>query len=89
VDVAVYCSCRFSAASIVNIVFYGPSRPVPEFSGNDVFAPGPSGRLQISHPLTFVFVLSHGYQINIDGQTAAFSQTSLITLALYVTRLIP
>jgi hypothetical protein len=86
VDFAVYCAYRFSAASIVNIVFYGPARPVAELSGNKVLALGPSGRLLVSPPRTFVFVLSHGYRINIGGQTAAFSQTSLITLALYVTR---
>jgi hypothetical protein len=89
VDFAVYCSYRFSAASMLNIVFYGPAHPVAELSGKKVLALGPSGRLLVSPPRTFVFVLSHGYQINIGGQTAAFSQTSLVTLALYITRHIP
>jgi hypothetical protein len=88
-DFAVYCSYRFSAASVLNIVFYGPARPVAELAGKKILALGPSGRLLVSPPRTFVFVLSHGYQVNIGGQTAAFGQSSLIALALYVTRHIP
>ncbi len=90
-DFAVYCSYRFSRRPpLLNIVFYGPARPVAELSGIKVLpALGPSGRLLVSPPRTFVFVLSHGYQVNIGGQTAAFGQTSLIGLALYITRHMP
>ena len=41
VDFAVYCSYRFSAASLLNIVFYGPARVVAEAAGSKVPALGP------------------------------------------------
>ena len=42
-DFAVYCSYRFSAASVLNIVFYGPARPVAELSGKKIPRPRPIG----------------------------------------------
>jgi len=92
VDFAVYCSYRFSAASLLNIVFYGPAHPVAEAAGSKIPALGPTGRLLVSTPpfprSAFVYWLSHGYRITVGGPTA-FSQSSLISLALYVTRHIP
>ena len=92
VDFAVYCSYRFSAASLLNIVFYGPARVVAEAAGSKVPALGPTGRLLVSTPpfppSSFVYWLSHGYKINVGGPTA-FSRGSLISLALYVTQHIP
>ncbi len=91
VDFDVYCSYRFSA-SLLNIVFYGPAHPVAEAAGSKIAALGPTGRLLVSTPpfppSAFVYWLSHGYRIAVGGP-AAFSQSSLINLALYVTRHIP
>ncbi len=92
VDFAVYCSYRFSGASLLNIVFYGPAHPVAEAAGSKIPALGPTGRLLVSTApfprSAFVYWLSHGYRITVGGPTA-FSQSSLISLALYVTRHIP
>jgi hypothetical protein len=92
VDFAVYCSFRFSAASVLNIVFYGPADPLAEAAGSKVPALGPTGRLLVSTPpfpsTTFVYWLSHGYRIGIGGPTA-FSHASLIALALYITQHLP
>ena len=92
VDFAVYCSYRFSSASLLNIVFYGPAHPVAEAAGSKVPALGPTGRLLVSTPpfphSAFVYWLSHGYRIAVGGPTA-FSQGSLVRLALYVTAHIP
>ncbi len=46
VDFAVYCSYRFSAASMLNIVFYDPAHPVAELSGKKVLALGLQHRLR-------------------------------------------
>ena len=92
VDFAVYCSYHFSAASLLNIVFYGPPHVVAEAAGTNIPALGPTGRLLASTPpfprTAFVYWLSHGYRIAVGGP-AAFSRSSLISLALYVSRHIP
>jgi hypothetical protein len=83
------CFYRFSKLYTANVELYGPPRPVADLSGSKVPVLGPTGRLEISPPDTLVTVLSHGYEITIVGQTAFFSRSSLIALAVYVTRHVP
>jgi hypothetical protein len=83
------CFYRFSKLYYATVELYGPPHPITEVAGSKVPALGPTGRLQISPPDTLVYVLSHGYEITIVGQTAFFSKSSLIDLALYVTQHVP
>ncbi|HXR21163.1 MAG TPA: hypothetical protein VN786_01280 [Acidimicrobiales bacterium] len=86
-----YASCfyRFSKLSYVAVDLYGPAHPTAEVEGSKVPSLGPTGRLQLSPPDTLIYVLSHGYEVSISGQTAYFSRSSLIALALYITHHLP
>jgi len=83
------CFFRFSKLSYVAVDLYGPSHPVAEVEGSKVTRLGPTGRLLLSPPDTLIYVLSHGYEISISGQSAYFSRSSLIALALYITHHLP
>ena len=86
-----YASCfyRFSKLSYVAVDLYGPAHPVAEVEGSKVTSLGPTGRRLLSPPDTLIYVLSHGYEISISGQSAYFSRSSLIALALYITHHLP
>jgi hypothetical protein len=83
------CFYRFSKLYYVAVDLYGPAHPVAEVKGSPVTSLGPTGRLLPSPPDTLVFVLSHGYEISISGQSAFFSRSSLVALALYITQHLP
>jgi len=83
------CFYRFSKLSYVAIDLYGPAHPVADVEGSKVASLGPTGRLLLSPPDTLVYVLSHRYEISISGQSAYFSRSSLIALALYITHHLP
>jgi hypothetical protein len=86
-----YASCfyRFSKLSYVAVDLYGPAHPTAEAEGSKVTSLGPRGRLLLSPPDTLIYVLAHGYEVSISGQTAYFSRSSLIALALYITHHLP